>query len=257
MISVRAGIVLFIVSLVLFIVVLLPVSVILSLTNIKSRVAYSHVAGSLSHMSFTDLSVDGVYMGSLEFSPDFPEVLWGEVAGSVNFSGLDRQAEISFELDNTENLIIDHMTLLAPVTLETNVGQLSGVLRARSNGSVISLSRGCLSGDFDLVTTVFDNLFEQMSIPVLSISGQGVCGSNGMINVNLEGKSNALVLAISGEIDSDQNWSDPALALTAFVEPPEGGVFASDLEQLFLSAGLSRVGRRYRLLLETGKDGNR
>ncbi|WP_262696262.1 hypothetical protein [Kordiimonas aquimaris] len=208
------------------------------------------------HMNFTDLSVDSVYIGNFEFSPDFPAILWGDVGGNASFSGLGRQADIDFKLENSDTLVIDKMTLLMPVALDTNIGKLSGALRSQSNGAVISLSSGCRSGGFNFTTTMFDDLFQQIGMTAPEISGRGVCEAGGMIDVNLAGQSDALELTISGQVHSNQDWNAPSFTLTAVVEPPRGRFFADNVKQLFLTAGLSPVGRGYSLPLQTGRVGN-
>lgn len=255
MIPIRYAVTVFITIMVILLVALMPPAVLLHVSGLSERVAYANATGSIAQMEFTDLSIEGKYIGDVSFIPDITDFLFGIAGGEVFFSGAGRQGQMTFELNSDAgHLSVQDMMITTPLVLETSFGPLAGLVQIRTEESEISLKEGCQSGTFILSSTLLDDVFARAGLSASPLKGQAVCQRDGTLNIDMESTTDDIIITITAETSSIQDWRAPEIEMDAEIKPVQGKLLPSSLTLMFNVAGLPQRDGAYRLPLILGPD---
>ena len=235
MLGVRHLGLIFIAALVLFLLVLMPASLALGWVGLGRVIGYSEAKGSLWHAELKDVSVGGLYLGTLNLEPDAVALFTGSLAGKANFSGGGSSGHFRLEDQSGTMFGFRDGEIVTPVQTSAGGWLLAGTVALKSPQVVIDTQAGCQEGDFTIRTDMLAPALRAFGGDDLMLVGTGHCQA-GVVTAVLEGDTGTVTAQIAAR------WSvgHPMLADVTLL--PHDAALSDDLQTALQFAGLKASG---------------
>ncbi len=224
-------------ALLLFLVLLMPARVALSLTGMDSLLGYQDARGSIWGARLHGARLRGQPVGSMDLSISPFALLSGSFNADVRFSGGGRQG--SFSLLKGATTEIKSLDLALDVSAVFGPAALSGVLSVRDAALSYEGAR-CTSGSGTIRTNILENGFSAIGMAGPLLAGQLGC-TDGTVSFSLGGESDLLQISAIGRV-TGAGQPDADILLT-FKDPD---IVTPDLKSALEFAGLRESNEGWR-----------
>jgi hypothetical protein len=247
----------FIVFCMAFLVFTFPPSLFFSMAGAGKPVTYRQLTGSVFHTKFEGLAIAGTYLGDGYFEPNLGDVLTGTFGGTVVFSKGLHQGSVIFSMRNEDQMELSHLKATSQTVLKAPFGTLEGGVFLDVSNMALSLSRGCISGQIKVQTSVFDGVLENLGFQAVPFDGVGVCNQNGAIEIKLGSVQKNISFIVDVSLNSRQNWNRPQAQITVLVSSKNADPLPQSLVSQLVGIGMEPKEGGYAIAFTASLDGTR
>jgi len=241
--SVRALLSVGFAAFILFLVLLMPANLALSLTGANTFLGYQEAQGSIWNARLLGAQVRGRPLGTMDLSISPLTLMTGNLSADVRFGGGGKQG--SFALKTGSVTEIDRLDLVLDVSAVLGPAALNGVLTVRGGSFTYDGGR-CTAGRGAVRSNILESGFAAMGVTAPVLAGDLSC-MDGKPAFTLAGENDLLSISASGVFTGARRPT--ADILLAF---KDARLVTDDLKSALEFAGLreSNEGWRGRLNLE-------